>query len=393
MLSIHSPAAGLTAAERPSTLDPTFRRGYASGMKAAVLREINTPLAIERFELPDVEPDQVRVRLVASGVCHSDWHVVKGEWRGIVATPVILGHEGAGVVEEVGPAVRSVTKGDHVILSWKRNCGLCEMCQVGYPNLCAMKADERGLPQSQGGGRSMDKMSGLGTFSTETIVPEDVAIPIDKEIPLQTAALVGCGVMTGVGAALNTANVRAGKSVAVFGCGGVGLNVIQGAAIAGAEPIIAVDVMDNKLELGKQFGATHVVNAAHGDPVAAIRELTDGLGVHYAFEAIGLVSDPFKQAILCTRSRGVTVYVGHAPVNTPVHLDARDLVMEKTVIGSMYGTGRPRIDFPRLLNLYQAGVLKLDELVSRVYPLEGVNDAFAALGKGEVARSVLDLAA
>ena len=362
-------------------------------MKAAVLHDINTPLTIEQFDLPDIEPDQVRVQLVASGVCHSDWHVVKGEWQGIVGTPVILGHEGAGIVREVGAAVRSVTLGDHVILSWKRNCGLCEMCQVGYSNLCKMEADTHGLPRFPNSGRTMDKMAGLGTFSTETIVPQDVAIRIDKEIPLQKAALVGCGVMTGVGAALNTAQVQAGKSVAVFGCGGVGLNVIQGAAIAGAAPIIAVDIMDNKLELGKQFGATHTVNAAHHDPVAAIRELTGGMGVHYAFEAIGLVSDPFKQSILCTRSRGITVYVGHAPVNTPVHLDARDLIMEKTVIGSMYGTGRPRIDFPRLLNLYQAGALKLDELVSRVYPLTGINDAFAALGKGEVARSVLDLTA
>ena len=360
-------------------------------MKAAVLYDINTPLTIEQFDLPDIEPDQVRVQLIASGVCHSDWHVVKGEWLGIIPIPAILDHEGAGIVEEVGSAVHSVKKGDHVILSWKRNCGLCEMCQVGYPNLCEMQPDTRGLPQFPESDRTMDKMTGLGTFSTETIVPQDMAIPIDKDIPLQKAALVGCGVMTGVGAALNTANVRAGKSVAVFGCGGVGLNVIQGAAIAGAEPIIAVDLMDNKLELGKQFGATHTVNASQGDPVEAILEFTDGQGVHYAFEAIRLVSDPFKQSILCTRRRGVTVYVGHAPVNTQVDLDARDLFLEKTVIGSMYGTGRPRIDFPRLLNLYKAGKLKLDELVSRVYPLKEVNEAFDALGKGEVARSVLDL--
>ena len=194
-----------------------------------------------------------------------------------------------------------------------------------------------------------------------------------------------------MGAVLNTANVQPGKSVAVFGCGGVGLNVIQGAMIAGAEPIIAIDILDNKLELSKQFGATHTVNSSQVDPVMAIQDLTDGQGVHYAFEAIGLVSDPFKQSILCTRKRGITVYVGHAPVNTPVDFDARILFLEKMVIGSFYGTCRPRVDFPRLLNLYKAGKLKLDELVTRVYPLEKINQAFTALDKGEVARSVLDL--
>ena len=359
-------------------------------MKAAVLYDINEPLQIEQFALPDIEDDQVRVRLVASGVCHSDWHVIKGEWP-FIQVPTILGHEGAGVVEEIGPSVNNVKVGDHVVLSWKRNCGFCEMCQVGYPNLCDEPADPRGLPRFTESDRQMDKFNGLGTFSTETIVPQDIVIPIDKEIPLPQAALVGCGVMTGVGAALNTANVQPGKSVAVFGCGGVGLNVIQGAMMAGAEPIIAVDILDNKLELSKQFGATHTVNSSQVDPVKAIQELTDGQGTHYAFEAIGLVSDPFKQSILCTRKRGVTVYVGHAPVNTPVDFDARILFLEKTVIGSFYGTCRPRVDFPRLLALYKAGKLKLDELVTRIYPLEEVNEAFTALSQGQVARSVLDL--
>ncbi len=360
-------------------------------MKAAVLYEANKPLEIEEFDLPDIADDQVRVRLMASGVCHSDWHIVKGEWVDVNRPPVILGHEGAGVVEAVGSAVHSVKAGDHVVLSWTRNCGLCEMCQVGYSNLCEEPWDRRGQPRFAGGDRPMKRMNALGTFSTETIVPQDVAIPIDREIPFGQAALVGCGVMTGVGAALNTAQVQPGKSVAVFGCGGVGLNVIQGAAIAGAEPIIAIDILDNKLEMGRQFGATHTVNSARVDPVEAIRELTEGKGAHYAFEAIGLVPEPFTQAIQCTRRRGVTVYVGHAPDNTPVDFDAKILALEKTVIGSLYGSCRPRIDFPRIFALYRAGKLKLDELVTRVYPLEEVNAAFDALGKGEVARSVLDL--
>ena len=265
------------------------------------------------------------------------------------------------------------------------------MCQVGYSNLCEEPWDRRGQPLFADSERPMKRMNALGTFSTETIVPQDVAIPIDREIPFAQAALVGCGVMTGVGAALNTANVQAGKSVAVFGCGGVGLNVIQGAAIAGAEPIIAIDILDNKLEMGRLFGATHTLNSTLVNPVEAIQELTDGKGVHYAFEAIGLVPEPYKQAIVCTRRRGVTVFVGHGPDNTPVDFDCKILALEKTVIGSLYGSCRPRLDFPRLFSLYKAGKLKLDELVTRVYPLEEVNEAFEAMGKGEVARSALDL--
>jgi Zn-dependent alcohol dehydrogenase len=264
------------------------------------------------------------------------------------------------------------------------------MCQRGYPNLCDDVPDERTLPTFKGKGGSMKKLLGLGTFSTATVVPQDVVIPIDRDVPLQHAALIGCGVLTGVGAVLNTAGVEPGMSVAVFGCGGVGLNCIQGAALAGAEPIIAVDLRANKLEMARQFGATHTVNAAEVDPVAAIQEIT-GPGAHYAFEAIGLVGEPFRQAIECTRKRGVTVFVGHAPHKTPVDFDARMLMPEKMVIGSMYGTCRPRVDVPRLIGLYQAGKLKLDELVTQTYPLERVNEAFDALAAGQVARSVLTI--
>jgi S-(hydroxymethyl)glutathione dehydrogenase / alcohol dehydrogenase len=360
-------------------------------MQAAVLYEPNTPLRIEEFELPDLGPQHVRVKLVASGVCHSDWHIVKGEWPHI-PIPSILGHEGAGVVEAVGAAVRGIAEGDHVVLSWKRNCGLCEMCQKGFPNLCDEVPDEATFPRHAGSDRTMRKLLGLGTFSTATVVPQDVVIPIDRSVPLAQAALIGCGVLTGVGAVINTAKVEPGASVAVFGCGGVGLNCIQGAVLAGAEPIIAVDLRANKLEMGKAFGATHTVNAAEEDPIERIRAITGGKGAHYAFEAIGLTGEPFRQAIECTRKRGVTVFVGHAPHNTPVAFDARMLMPEKSVIGSMYGTARPHVDIPRLIALYQRGRLKLDELVTRSYPLAEVNQAFEALGAGQVARSVLTLA-
>ncbi|MFC1886424.1 Zn-dependent alcohol dehydrogenase [Thermodesulfobacteriota bacterium] len=354
--------------------------------KAAILNKYETPLSIEEVEYAKPGDGQVLVKLMASGVCHSDYHVIKGEWTQ-VPTPNILGHEGAGVVEQIGPGVTSVAPGDHVILSWRRNCGICEACQKGFPNLCVLQVDPQTQPKR--GEEKINQFIGLGTFADYTVVTKENVVKIDNDIPFPQAALLGCGVMTGVGAAINTVNVEPGSSVAVFGCGGVGLNCIQGARISGAHPIIAVDMMDNKLELGKQFGATHTVNAGREDAVERIREITGGLGAHYAFEAIGLVEQPYHQSIECTRSRGVTVLVGHAPTDLKITISPRILIAEKTVIGSLYGTARPHVDFPRLLSLYKAGKLMLDELVSREYRLDQVNDAFDALAKGDVARSVL----
>lgn len=359
-------------------------------MRAAVAYEAKAPVAIEEVELAPPGPREVLVRLAASGVCHSDWHILKGEW-GDRQFPLILGHEGAGVVEAVGADVTAVRPGDHVITAWRTSCGLCEMCQKGWPALCDRSPTVQRRPMLRASGRTVGLAGGLGTFAEYALVHETAAVKIDPDLPLEQAALVGCGVTTGVGAVINTARVPPGASVAVFGCGGVGLNCVQGAVIAGAEPIIAVDLLDSKLELARSFGATHTVNAAREDPVERIRELTGGQGVHFAFEAIGLVEAPFVQSVLCTRKRGVTVWVGHAPLNTPVTLDARALIQEKTVIGSFYGSARPHVDFPRLLRLYRSGRLKLDELITRRFPLTGVDEAFAALGRGEVARSVLTL--
>ena len=357
-------------------------------IKGAVLYEYNEPVAVEDMELGDPGGGEVLVEMKASGVCHSDWHVVKGEWWDI-PTPVILGHEGAGVVKSVGAGVTNVSEGDHVILSWMPSCGLCEACQIGRPNVCHVQPRSQSTAHVPRTEQDVPFLSGLGTMSSHAIVSEMSAVPIDKTMPFPQASLVGCGVTTGVGAAINTAQVQPGSTVAVFGAGGVGLSVIQGAAIAGATTIISVDLLDNKLEMAKQFGATHTVNAGQGDPVEAIRDLTGGLGVHYAFEAIGLVAEPFVQAIHATRSRGMAIWVGHAPLETSVTLDARDLMWEKTVIGSMYGSARPHIDFPRLIALYQSGKLKLDELITRSFPVEEVNEAFKVLGEGKVARSVL----
>ena len=357
-------------------------------MKGAVLYEHNKPLKVEEMDLDEPGPGQVLVKMMASGVCHSDWHVVKGEWWDI-PLPSVLGHEGAGIVEAIGPGTTSVERGDHVILSWMPSCGICEMCQKGWRSVCNQPPRGGVKARTRKSGTEINLLSGLGTFGSYSVVPQEAAIPIDKDMPFPQAALMGCGVTTGVGAAINTARVQPGTTVAVFGCGGVGLNCIQGSAIAGATTIIAVDLLDNKLELGREFGATHTVNASKVDPVEEIRSLTGGAGVHYAFEAIGLVEQPFVQSIQCTRHRGITVWVGHAPLETPVTIDARILIYEKTVIGSMYGSARPHIEFPRLISLYKAGKLKLDELISRSFPVEDVNSAFEALGKGEVARSVL----
>jgi S-(hydroxymethyl)glutathione dehydrogenase / alcohol dehydrogenase len=359
-------------------------------MRAAVAYEPNTPLVVEDVDLGRPGPRDVLVKLMASGVCHSDWHILKGEW-GTAQFPLILGHEGAGVVEAVGADVSRLRVGDHAILSWRTSCGTCEMCQKGFPAICERPPAMAAKPTLRGAERPLGQAAGLGTFAGHALVPESAVVPIGADVPFAQAALLGCGVMTGVGAVINTARVQPGTSVAVFGCGGVGLNCVQGAVIAGADPIIAVDMLDNKLRMAREFGATHTVNAAQTDPVAAILELTGGAGVHYAFEAIGLVEAPFVQSIQCTRRRGVTVWVGHAPLNTPVTIDARALIQEKTVMGSFYGSARPHVDFPRLLGLYRAGRLKLDELITRRFALEEVNDAFAALAGGEVARSVLEL--
>ncbi|MDA1189169.1 MAG: Zn-dependent alcohol dehydrogenase [Chloroflexi bacterium] len=359
--------------------------------KGAVLYEYNKPVKVQEVELPEPGPGLVLVKMMSSGVCHSDWHVVKGEWPS-VPMPTVLGHEGAGVVEEVGQGVTTVKKGDHVILSWMPQCRVCEMCVKGFPQVCLNPVRMTTQATVKGSNDKVHMLSGLGTMATYNLVTEAAAVPVDKAMPFEQASLIGCGVATGVGAAINTAQVQPGSTVAVFGAGGVGISVIQGARIAGASMIISVDMLDNKLQMAKEFGATHTVNPKAGDAVAKIKELTGGLGVHYAFEAIGLVEGPFVQAIEATRNRGVTTWVGHSPEGLMLNISARALMMEKTIIGSMYGSSRPHVDFPRLVSLYQTGQLKLDEFITKRFSLNQVNEAFAALGSGQVARSVLTLA-
>jgi S-(hydroxymethyl)glutathione dehydrogenase / alcohol dehydrogenase len=363
-------------------------------MRAAVFYEYNAPLRIDDITLDKPKRGEVLVKVAASGVCHSDLSVMNGTLP-FPPPPAVLGHEGAGMVQEIGDGVTAVQPGDHVILSWRPSCGRCSYCVTGRPQLCqtiGMALLQGYLPDGttrfHKGDTEIRIFTGVGSFAEYTVVPEAGVVKIRKDVPLDAAALVGCGVMTGVGAAINTAKVEAGSSVAVIGCGGVGLNVIQGAVLAGAEKIIAIDLNPNKLELAKQFGATHCVNPTDGDPVTQVLGLTDGLGAEYAFEVIGR-ADTAVQAYHSIRPGGTAVVVGVAKPDDMMMIPALSLLQEKTLKGSIYGSARPSVDMPKLLDLYMSKKLKLDELVSRRIKLDQINEAFQWMEKGEVARSVI----
>ena len=336
--------------------------------KAAVLFEVGQRLDIREVDVQAPRAGEVLIRMAAGGVCHSDLHAMTGHL--VVALPAILGHEGAGVVADVGPGVTSVKPGDHVIPLWRLSCGVCEYCSDGRPALCNAGMQVRmtgrlpdGTTRFSLDGKEIKHFAGVSTFSEYSVVPEGAVLKIPPELPLDRAALLGCAVITGVGAVINCARVRPGSSVVVFGTGGVGLNAVQGARIAGAEKIVAVDLLDRKLEFAKKFGATHTVNAAQGDPVAQVRALTGGRGVDYAFEVIGLPKT-IRQAYDCLAKRGMAVVVGVTPMTTEVAVPVMSLVFEERVLtGSIYGSSRPRIDIPKLIDLYRAGTLKLDELL------------------------------
>ena len=352
-------------------------------MKAAVLREVNKPVVIEDVQIGQPGPGQVLVKTAASGVCHSDLHFIDGAWP--IGLPVVLGHEAAGVVEQVGEDITYVQPGDHVVLLFVPFCGSCRDCMTGRPYLCVEGRKQQGTLRI--GDQDVAAFASMSSFAEYMVVPEGGVVKIRKDVPLDRAALVGCGVMTGVGAAINTAKVQPGTTCAVIGAGGVGLNVIQGCALAGAERIIAVDVHPNKLEMAREFGATHFVDASKENAVAKVHELTGG-GADYAFEVIGL-PETITQAFDMVRRGGEAIVVGMAPLGSTASISAPAFLMEKVLRGCCYGSTRPRYDMPRLIDLYMAGKLKLDELVSRTYPLDGINDAFEAMKNGEVARSVI----
>lgn len=363
-------------------------------MRAAVLRAVGEPLDVVDLHLDEPRAGEVRVRLHAAGVCHSDLSIAEGRIASPV--PVVLGHEGAGVVDAVGPGVRSVNPGDHVVISWVPMCGRCFFCLHGQPQLCTSAAYTPGLMDDgttrlREGETPVHHGLHAATFAEYTVVREASVVRVDADIPFAAAALVGCAVTTGVGAALRTAAVRAGESVAVIGCGGVGLSVIQGCRLAGASPIIAIDPVPARLEAARRFGATEVVEAGSG-AAAEVRRLTAKLGVDVAFEVAGR-AELQRQAWDMTRRGGRTILVGVPAQDGETTFPSLLLsVGEKTLKGCYYGSAYPPRDFPWLLGLYRAGRLELDSLVTQTLPLDGVNDAFEAMRHGEQLRTVLKLA-
>ena len=358
-------------------------------MKAAVLREVGAPLEIEDVDISKPGPREVLVRTAATGVCHSDLHYIEGSYSHDM--PVVLGHESAGVVEAVGSDVRYVEPGDHVITCLSVFCGHCEACLTGHMAICGNQAAVRRRPDEpprlSQDGEPVHQFLDLSSFAEQILAHEHALVKIRKDMPLDRAALIGCAVTTGVGAVHNTAKVEVGSTVVVIGCGGIGLSCINGAAIAGAGRIIAVDTVGSKLNLAKRFGATDVVNAADGDPVGQVRELTGG-GVHFSFEAIGTKTTA-EQAYEMLAWGGTATIIGMIPVGQKIEIDGADLLWEKKIQGSNMGSNRFRVDMPRYVEFYLAGKLHLDDMLSERIRLDRVNEAFAAMKTGEVARSVI----
>jgi len=358
-------------------------------MRAAVLHRVPGEIEVTEVRVDRPGPHEVLVKTAATGLCHSDLHVLDGQLP--ARFPVCLGHESAGVIEAVGDQVTDLAPGDHVITCLSVFCGHCEHCLTGFPNRCENPETRRGSTEpprlSLEDGTPVAQFTNLGSFAEQQLVHEHALVKIVDDMPLDRAALIGCAVITGVGAVWHTAKVQPGETVAVIGCGGIGLNCVQGARIAGAVRIIAIDRVPAKLALAEHFGATDVINAAEVDPAAAVRELTGG-GVHHAFEAIGLKITA-EQAFAILRSGGTATIIGLLPPSEKVELPAFALFGERRIQGSRMGSNRFRVDMPRLVDLYLQGRLKLDELVAERIPMDRVNEGFATMKGGQSARSVI----
>jgi NDMA-dependent alcohol dehydrogenase len=361
--------------------------------KAVVSRTLNEPAVVETITVNGPMRHEVTIKVAACGVCHSDLSVTNGTIS--LPLPMVLGHEAAGVVVAVGDDVKSLKVGDHVVSSFTHICGRCRFCSIGRPVLCvdrdktlSGRADGT-TPTNDAHGDPLNIFLGVGVMSEYATIPEESAVRIDKSIPLESAALVGCAVTTGVGAAINTAKVQPGSKVVVFGAGGVGLNVIQGAVIAGAAQVVAVDRQASKLEMAKEFGATHTLQLeADEDPTKAIKELTDG-GADYSFECVGRGAVA-ELAYKATCRGGKAVIVGVANSSDQMKLRTMTLpVEEKELVGSYFGSSVPRVDFPRFLKLYQSKMLKLDELITQRYSIDDAPKAFSDMVSGLNARGVI----
>lgn len=357
-------------------------------MKAAVLREVGQPLQIEEVQIDKPGPHEVLIRTAAVGVCHSDLHFIEGAYS--IAKPVVLGHEAAGVVEAVGSEVRTVKPGDHVITCLSAFCGHCDYCVGGRLNLCVSDEVKRGQdepPRLSLGGQPLPNYFNLSAFAEQILTHEHAVVAIRKDMPLDRAALIGCAVVTGYGSVVRTARVQPGETVAVLGCGGVGLSAINAAQLVGAGRIIAIDTAPGKEALARAFGASDFVNAATSDPVAAVRELTGG-GVDHALECIGLPRTA-EQAFEMLGRGGTATVVGMIPPKQTVSIRGSQLLQEKRLQGSNMGSNRFPVDMPRLVDFYMQGRLELDALISRRIRLDQVNEAFAEMKTGEIARSVI----
>jgi NDMA-dependent alcohol dehydrogenase len=356
---------------------------------------VREPIVVEEVRLDEPKAGEVLVKMAASGVCHSCLHAADGSWAG-TQTPMILGDEGAGIVEQVGPGVRRLKPGDHVILSWAPNCGYCRACVLGHPVRCENRPPPGSMIDgtvrmhlSNANGQDVYHYASIATFGPYSVVPESAAIKIRDDVSLEIAALIGCSVMTGVGSVLNTAGVRPGESVVVVGCGGIGLNAVQGGRLASAQPLIAVDVEDSKLEYARALGATHTINGSREDVGEAVRKLTDGRGADYAIVAVG--STRAQATAWSTLGRGGTcVMIGLPPAGEKIEIDPGSLVgPERRLLGSCYGSASVFADFPRMIELYLSGKLKIDELITHRYAIDEVNEAFRALAAGELARGII----
>ncbi|HEU5422824.1 MAG TPA: Zn-dependent alcohol dehydrogenase [Nitrolancea sp.] len=357
-------------------------------MRAAVCYEFGQPLVIDEVELDEPGRGEVRVKIAAVAICHSDVHLIRGEWGGEL--PVVAGHEAAGIVDAVGEGVDSVQPGDHVIVSLLRSCGHCFYCTTGSPYVCEsqfpLRTETRlhtpaGEPILQG--------INCGAFAEYAVVHQSQLVLVDDELPLDSLALLACGVITGAGAVINTGGVRPGESVAVIGTGGVGLNAVQGAALAGANPIIALDLLDSKLEAARAFGATHALNAADPELPARVRALTGGRGPDYAVVTVGSVA-AIEQALRLVRREGTVVVAGMPHVDASFALPVYRFVGSgRRIVGSVMGSTRLHVDVPRFVELYQQGRLKLDQLISNRYPLESINAAIESMESGQALRNVI----
>ncbi len=361
--------------------------------KAAVLNKINEPMTLDTLDMALLAPTDVLVKIKASGLCHTDLEVIQGSLA--YPLPIVLGHEGAGVVEAVGADVMQVKPGDHVICSWNPHCGHCFYCERDLPILCEPFARHQpkgflldGRSRMKRGAEQVHHYSVTSTHAEYTVVPESGAIVVPKELPFDRACIIGCGVMTGVGAAVRKAKVAAGSSVVVIGCGAVGLNVLQGAKLVDAGKIIAVDVGKAKLDRAIQFGATHAVDGASQDVLDQIKALTGGRGADYVFESAGS-RNTFRLSVEAVRPGGQVVWLGKINVNEDVSFRWGSLMGEKRIVRSSYGDARPRRDFPWLAEEYLKGRLKLDELITNRITLEQINEGFASLARGEGIRTVV----